>query len=64
MNLKDKVIVVTGGAQGLGLEMATMCAEAGANLALIDMNTEQLGRAQEQLAIAWRHCAHLSGERC
>ena len=49
MNLKDTVIVVTGGAQGLGLEMATMCAEAGANLALIDMNTEQLARAQEQL---------------
>lgn len=49
MNLKDKVIVVTGGAQGLGLEMARMCAEQGASLALIDMNAEQLATAAAEL---------------
>jgi len=49
MNLKDKVIVITGGAQGLGLEMARMCADNGAALALIDMNAEQLDAAAAEL---------------
>jgi 3-oxoacyl-[acyl-carrier protein] reductase len=49
MNLQDKVIVITGGAQGLGLEMARMCAEHGASLALIDMNAEQLTAAATEL---------------
>ena len=49
MNLQDKVIVITGGAQGLGLEMARMCADNGAALALIDMNAEQLAAAATQL---------------
>lgn len=49
MNLKDKVIVITGGAQGLGLEMARMCADNGAALALIDMNAEQLDAAATEL---------------
>lgn len=50
MNLQDKTIVITGGAQGLGLEMARMCAAEGAKLALIDMNNEQLAAAADELA--------------
>ncbi|CAM5198243.1 SDR family oxidoreductase [Alishewanella longhuensis] len=50
MNLQDKTIVITGGAQGLGLEMARMCAAAGAKLALIDMNNEQLAAAAGELS--------------
>lgn len=42
MNLTDKVIVVTGGGQGLGRQMAVEFAKAGAKLALIDLNEEQL----------------------
>lgn len=49
MNLTDKVIVITGGAQGLGLEMARMFADNGAALALIDMNAEQLAAAATEL---------------
>lgn len=49
MNLQDKVIVITGGAQGLGLEMARMCADNGAALALIDMNSGQLDAAAAEL---------------
>ncbi|MDX3773598.1 SDR family oxidoreductase [Chromatiaceae bacterium AAb-1] len=49
MQLKNKTIVITGGAQGLGLEMARMCAAEGARLALIDMNTEQLAAAAGEL---------------
>jgi 3-oxoacyl-[acyl-carrier protein] reductase len=52
MNLKEKVIVITGGAQGLGLEMARMCADNGAALALIDMNAEQLTAAATELRSA------------
>lgn len=50
MNLKDKTIVITGGAQGLGLEMARMCAAEGAKLALLDMNPEQLAAAKAELS--------------
>lgn len=50
MILKDKTIVITGGAQGLGLEMARMCAAEGAKLALLDMNPEQLAAAKAELA--------------
>lgn len=50
MQLRDKVIVVTGGAQGLGLEMARMCAAQGAHLALLDMNDAQLQAAKDELA--------------
>lgn len=42
MKLQDAVIAITGGAQGLGKEMALGLAEKGANLALIDMNKERL----------------------
>jgi len=42
MNIKDKVIVITGGGQGLGRAMAVDLARSGAKLALIDLNEEQL----------------------
>lgn len=38
MNLQDKVIVVTGGGQGLGRAMAVNLAKDGAKLALIDLD--------------------------
>ncbi|OMH30343.1 SDR family oxidoreductase [Motiliproteus sp. MSK22-1] len=42
MNLQDKVIVITGGGQGLGRAMALHLAEKGAKPALIDMNPQAL----------------------
>lgn len=45
MELKDKVIVITGGAGGLGLAMAKDLAAHGAKLALIDVDQERLERA-------------------
>jgi len=42
MNIQDKVIVITGGGQGLGRAMAVDLAKCGAKLALIDLNEEQL----------------------
>ena len=45
MNLSGKVIVVTGGAQGLGLCIAQALANEGAKLALVDLNQDQLDEA-------------------
>lgn len=45
MDLQDKVIAITGSAQGLGFCMAHALAEAGAHIALIDMNEEKLADA-------------------
>lgn len=42
MDVKDKVIVVTGGGQGLGRAMAVELAKDGAKFALIDLNQELL----------------------
>ena len=36
MQLKDKVIIITGGCQGLGRAMAEYLADKGAKLALVD----------------------------
>ncbi len=45
MDLNGKVIVITGGAQGLGRSMAEAFARKGARLALVDLNPEKLGQA-------------------
>ena len=40
MQLTGSVVVITGGASGLGAATARLFAEAGARLALWDLNTE------------------------
>ncbi|GGU71328.1 3-ketoacyl-ACP reductase [Pseudomonas laurentiana] len=42
MQLTDKVIIITGGCQGLGRSMAEYLAGKGARLALVDLNEEKL----------------------
>ncbi|WP_432697983.1 SDR family oxidoreductase [Marinobacterium sp. YM272] len=42
MDLKDKVIAITGGGRGLGRAMALELAEKGAKLALVDLNEADL----------------------
>jgi len=49
MNLKDKVIAITGAAQGLGRAMAEDFAKQGAHIALLDMQEDALKTAAEQL---------------
>ncbi|TDE11259.1 glucose 1-dehydrogenase [Dyadobacter psychrotolerans] len=48
-NLKDKTIIITGAAMGLGLAAAIECASRGANLALIDFNAESLEKAKASI---------------
>lgn len=49
MNLKDKVVAVTGAAQGLGRAMAESLAKQGAHVALLDMQEDALKAAAEEL---------------
>jgi len=49
MNIQGKVVVVTGGASGLGAATATHLVEHGAKVILVDMNQEQGQALQQQL---------------
>ncbi len=50
MQVRDKVILITGGAGGLGIEMAKVLADGGAKVYLLDLNEESGKRAEAQLA--------------
>ncbi|QPF33195.1 SDR family NAD(P)-dependent oxidoreductase [Acinetobacter lwoffii] len=49
MNIQGKVIVITGGASGLGAATATHLVAHGAKVILVDMNQEQGQALQQQL---------------
>ena len=49
MRFKDKVVVVTGGAQGIGYEIALEFAKEAAKVVIFDLNQEQLNTAVGEL---------------
>lgn len=49
MVLKDKVAVVTGGAKGIGREIALLFAKEGADIAICDVNAETLAATQKEI---------------
>ena len=51
MNLEGKVVVITGGGRGLGRAFASELADKGANLALVDLNQDDLN-ATKEMALA------------
>lgn len=48
MDLQDKVVLITGGAQGIGLALAEELRSKGARLALLDVNPDTLASATSQ----------------
>src|ERR687894_386600 len=47
-DLKGKTVLITGAARGIGAETARRAAAAGANVALVGLEPEELGRVAEQ----------------
>ncbi|MGB5697005.1 MAG: SDR family oxidoreductase [Polyangiales bacterium] len=48
--LRGKRVLITGGAQGIGLEMATKFAGRGADVVIADLNRTKLGEARTKIA--------------
>ncbi len=57
MQLTNKVIAITGAGQGLGRAMAVYLAERGADIAIIDLNPEQMAETQKQVEATGRQAA-------
>ena len=60
MELKDKVIIITGGCQGLGRAMGEYLAAKGAKLALVDLNQEKLDEAVAACTDSWGQMTRVS----
>ena len=53
MDLHDRTAIITGGAGYLGRTMAHTLAEAGANIALVDLNAEKIADVCKDLEVRW-----------
>jgi L-fucose dehydrogenase len=58
--LKDKVVVITGGAKGIGAAIARTVAQEGANPVVVDRDTDAAQQLSEQLRAAGARCSVIS----
>jgi len=56
MLLKDRVSVITGGARGIGREIALLFAKEGSDIALCDVNAEALESTRKEMESLGRSC--------
>jgi 3-oxoacyl-[acyl-carrier protein] reductase len=49
MRFKDKIALITGGARGIGREIALALAKEGAHIAIFDVNTEEALKVQSEI---------------
>jgi len=56
MKLKDRVAIVTGGARGIGREIALTLAREGASIAICDVNEEALSLTKAEIEAISRQC--------
>jgi len=56
MKLKDKVSLITGGGQGIGLAIAQLFASEGSDISLCDVNQDSLNRAAQEIKSRGREC--------
>jgi 3-oxoacyl-[acyl-carrier protein] reductase len=60
MLLKDKVTIVTGGARGIGREIALLFAKEGSDIAIFDVNQEQLSQIEKDIEALGRKALSLA----
>ena len=58
MRLKDKVTLITGGAQGIGRAIADTFAREGSNIALCDVNEEAAQKSAQEIAEKFKVGTH------
>ena len=57
MRLKDRVAIITGGARGIGREIALTLAREGADIAICDVNEEALSSTRIEIEAISRKCS-------
>lgn len=62
MNLKDKVIFITGAARGIGGTTAKVCAGYGAKIFAVDLNEDQLRQTVEEIRAAGGDAAYAAAD--
>ncbi|MBE9532394.1 MAG: SDR family NAD(P)-dependent oxidoreductase, partial [Proteobacteria bacterium] len=62
MRLKDKVALITGGAQGIGRSIAMSMANQGADIAIIDVDLESAERTAKEIEALGRRAVAFKGD--